>query len=153
VTRAQFRDTVMMRGSNGTLMSAPAGASVSLFDVGTTTRINEKIYADDSSGTLLSNPLTPAPDGTINFWLDEERELDVEVACFGFATVRVTVTTDGPVGVVAGPAGPQGPQGIPGPVGPAGPAGPAGAVDHDLRVYVQHIMSIIDPSGPPPPSP
>jgi len=33
------------------------------------------------------------------------------------------------------------------------PSTVSGSVDVELRTYVQHIMSILDPTGPPPPSP
>jgi hypothetical protein len=54
-----------------------------------------------------------------------------------------------------GPPGSQGAQGVPGPMGPQGPPGPtgSGAIDNDLRIYVQHIMSVLDPGGPPAPPP
>jgi len=35
----------------------------------------------------------------------------------------------------------------------AGPAGSSTGTDSELRTYIQHIMAIIDPSGPPPPPP
>lgn len=61
---------------------------------------------------------------------------------------------------VAPPAAPwqvialKGDTGATGATGPTGPTGPAGPnVDSELRIYVQHLMSIIDPSGPPAPPP
>jgi hypothetical protein len=106
----------MLRAVNGLLVApSPAnGAKAALYEVGTSTPIYDTIYADDSSGALLGNPLIPGTDGTINFWLAEERELDVQVTAPGYATVRTTVTTDGVT--QAGPAGPPGPPGSPGPV-------------------------------------
>ena len=51
-----------------------------------------------------------------------------------------------------GPVGPPGPQGEQGPPGPQGPVGTVG-IDAELRAYVQQIMAVLDPSGPPPPPP
>lgn len=117
----------MIRGIGGILTVPPYATSVMLYDVGTSTPIGETIYADDSSGTTLSNPLVPDSDGLINFWLAEERELDVVVSCAGFSPSRQTITTDGIGGTgPQGPAGPQGPKGDPGATGATGPQGPAG---------------------------
>ena len=58
-----------------------------------------------------------------------------------------------------GQQGPQGPQGLPGAQGlqgiqgPPGPAGPFSGVDVELRTYIQTIMAVLDPGGPPPPVP
>jgi hypothetical protein len=92
--RAQFRDSVMMRSLSGSLYVPPIAASVALYDVGTSTKIGEAIYVDDTSSATLNNPFPPGTDGAITFWLAEERELDVVVACSGYTSVRTTVTTD-----------------------------------------------------------
>ena len=129
--RAQFRDTVMLRYPNGGL-GVPPGATVNLYDVGTTSPIVGTIWADASGTATLPNPMPTGNDGAIDFWLDMERELDVVVSCGGYDTVRVTVTTDS----ASGGDG-QWPM--------------AAGVDSALRTYVQHIMGQIDPTGPPPP--
>jgi|SRR5215471_17776135 len=118
--RAQFRDVVMMRGASGVLMVAPPGASVALYDIGTSNPIAEAIYAAEGGSQVLSNPLYPSVDGAIEFWLAEERELDLVASCPGLTTVRATITTDGIAGSGTGIAGPAGPQG---PIGPQGPQG------------------------------
>ena len=123
--RAQFRDTILLRASNGALSVAGGSALAALYDVGTSSPIGDTIYADASSPATLSNPLVSDADGTLNFWLAAERQLDVVVSCPTYAPVRVTVTTDS--------------------------AG--NAVDSALRTYVGHVMGVIDPGGAPQPSP
>jgi hypothetical protein len=98
--RAQFRDTLMLRGPGpppNALTAPPLGvtATASLYDVGTSNPISEPIYADNSSATTLSNPVTLNADGALTFWLAEERELDLVVSCPGYTPQRTTVTTDG----------------------------------------------------------
>jgi hypothetical protein len=123
--RAQFRDTIMLRAPGGYLVIPPSGTTATLYDVGTTTRIGEPIYADASSPTILTNPVSADVNGQINFWLAEERELDLLVQTAGYGTQRLTVTTDS--------------------------AGGGLAVDSDLRTYVGHVMGVIDPGATPPP--
>src|SRR6516162_8039251 len=118
--RAQFRDTVMLRYPNGGL-GVPPGATVNLYDVGTSSPIVGTIWADASSTATLPNPMPTGDDGAIDFWLDVERELDVVVTCSGYEPVRVTVTTDSASGGGGGGSGTTG-------------------VDSALRTYVQHIM-------------
>ena len=125
--RAQFRDVVVMRGTSGVLMVAPPGTSVALYDIGTSNPIAEAIYAAEGGSQMLPNPLYPSVDGSIEFWLAEERELDLVASCPGLTTVRATVTTDGISPVGAGVVGPPGAQGPQGPVGPQGPSGSPGA--------------------------
>jgi hypothetical protein len=119
--RAQFRDTVLLRSSIGALSVAGGSALVALYDVGTSSPIGEVIYAAASGAGTLNNPVVTDPDGTLNFWLAEERELDVVVSCPGFRSVRVTVTSDS--------------------------AG--NAIDFALRNYVGYVMGSIDPGGTP----
>jgi hypothetical protein len=95
VARAQFRDTIALRGTNGMLLVPPPGmATAAVYDVGTSNPVGEPIYADDSTTATLANPIPVGSDGLLNFWLAEERELDLLVQASGFASVRTTVTTD-----------------------------------------------------------
>jgi len=144
--RAQFRDTVLLRASDGTLDVGAGSALVTLYDVDTTMPIAEPIYVDQSGLETLPNPFASGLDGSITFWTAEEREIDLHVQCPGFSTLVVTITTDAAIGFLTGPQGPEGPAGPPGTPGASGS-------DHDLRVYVQHVMSVLDPTGPPPPPP
>jgi hypothetical protein len=99
LARAQFRDTIALRGPAGVLsVPPPAGNSVWILDVGTANPITEPIYADDSSSQTLSNPLTAAPDGSLVFWLGAEREFDLVVSAPGYVTMRVTATSDSAAG-------------------------------------------------------
>jgi hypothetical protein len=125
VQRAQFRDTVMLRSSVGALSVASGSGLAALYDVGTTNPISETIYADPTSTATQNNPIVTDRDGTINFWLAEERQLDVVVSVPGYNSVRFTVTTDS--------------------VG--------NAIDSALRTYVSHVMGSIDPGNAPQPLP
>jgi hypothetical protein len=91
--RAMFRDTILVKSPNG-LLSVPNTASVSVYDVGTSNPISDTLYADDSSGTTLANPLAIGADGTFQFWTLTEREMDVVVTTSGYQPVRTTVMTD-----------------------------------------------------------
>ena len=125
--RAQFRDTVFIRWPSGGLSvpPTPAGVQAALYDVGTINPISEPIYAAESGPDLLPNPLPADNSGTILFWLQNERMLDVVITCPGYSTVRHTISTDS--------------------------AG--AAIDSAVRTYVGHIMGVIDPGGAPAPAP
>ena len=123
VQRAQFRDTVFFRAANGAVSVAGGGALAMVYDVGTSTPISEPIYGHPVNMTIISNPVVSDLDGTISFWLAEERQVDVVVSCPGYTSVRATVTTDS--------------------------AG--NAIDSALRTYVGHVMGIIDPGNAPAP--
>jgi collagen type I alpha len=117
--RAQFRDAIFVR-QPGDLLGSPANGLVALYDVGTLNLIAETVYADDSSSATLPNPIPISTDGVLEFWLAEERELDLVTTVQGFVEDRSTVTTD-----AAGPPS-QGAAGPPGANGSAGPPGPPG---------------------------
>jgi hypothetical protein len=149
--RAQFRDTVMLRHPNGVL-GTPPPASAAIYDVGTSVPISGPIYADGDSPATLPNPMPTSADGTVTFWLDAERELDVVVSCPNFTPVRTTVTADAAAEpALPGPPGPAGPQGDPGPIGPTGamgPAGPPGAQGDPGPQGPQGPQGIQGPNGP-----
>jgi|SRR5215471_15087130 len=125
MARAQYRESVLLQASNGALTSAGGGALATIYDVGTSNPISDVLYADPSSQTRLTNPFATGPDGSVNFWLASERQIDVVVSCPGYGPVRVTVTADS--------------------------AG--NAIDSSLRTYVGHVMGVIDPGGAPAPVP
>lgn len=97
--RAQFRDTVMLRTSNGLLAVPPVGTLVAVYDVDTSVPITDTIYANDSGPATLPNPMPTGADGLIDFWLDYERQFDVEVSAPGFQTLRTTATSDAAAGL------------------------------------------------------
>lgn len=90
--RAQFRDTVLLRTPNGTVL-VPQSSSAAVYDVGTSSPITDTLYADNLSGTTLANPIAIGADGAIAFWTLLERELDVVVSTSGYAAVRITSLT------------------------------------------------------------
>jgi hypothetical protein len=116
----------MLRASGGELVLPPSTALAAICDVGTSNLVAEVIYADDTTGSTLSNPFSVGVDGSINLWLTQEREFDLVVTCPGYSSIRITVTAD---------------------------SAALRGVDNELRAYIQQIMSVLDPTGPPPPSP
>jgi len=91
-TRAQFRDTVLLKTPNGTVI-VPLSSSAAVYDVGTTNPIVDTLYADHASGVLLPNPIPVGSDGAIQFWTLNQRELDVVVTTPGYLPVRTTGVT------------------------------------------------------------
>jgi hypothetical protein len=61
------------------------GATVTVRQPGTSTPIVETIYAADTGGTTLTNPLTSTADGSITFYLDAGRRVDLFVVASGYA--------------------------------------------------------------------
>lgn len=62
-----------------------SGASVSVYEPNTITPIGETIYADDSGVDTLANPLTSDANGTILFYLELPRRVDLLVSKAGYA--------------------------------------------------------------------
>jgi hypothetical protein len=89
--RAHYRNDIAGTNVGGVLMVPVVGASVSLYEEGTTTPIAETIYAAATGGTTLSNPLTTGAAGALEFWLEAPKRLDLYVVRSGFADQRITV--------------------------------------------------------------
>ena len=92
-SRAQFRDTLLLRSSNGVVM-VPREGSASVYDVGTSTPIADVLYADVEGDATLVNPVPVSSDGSIVFWLTHERVFDLVVSVPGYAVARVTTQSD-----------------------------------------------------------
>jgi hypothetical protein len=101
VARALFRDTVLLRTPNASIV-VPLSSSAAVYDVGTSNPVTDTLYADDSSTILLPNPIPIASDGGIVFWTLNERECDVVVTTPGYQPVRSTVVTKGATGFPPG---------------------------------------------------
>ena len=94
--RALYQNTILLRWANGSVGVPPPNTqpTAALVEIGTSNPIAETIWADSSSATTLPNPIPLGPDGLLDFWLGEERMLDVVVSAIGYTSVRTTVMTD-----------------------------------------------------------
>jgi hypothetical protein len=72
------------------------GATVHVYQQGTTTAITDPIYAALSGSTTLSNPLTSNSAGTVEFFLDTEQFVDLQVSKAGWTTGTETVLVSAP---------------------------------------------------------
>lgn len=71
-----------------------AGATVNLYQKGTTTPIPETIYASDTGATTLTPPLTADANGKIEFYLADSKRLDLYISSGGMTSVTRTVDVD-----------------------------------------------------------
>jgi hypothetical protein len=120
---------------------------------GTDTQYTGPLFGSPDAAAPLLFPQEADATGLIEVWAPEPVRVEVSAWIDGYGVARQVLDlqfTEDAGQSTPGPAGPPGPQGEP---GPAGPPGPAGVVDADLRAYVQRIMAVLDPTGPPPPSP
>jgi hypothetical protein len=86
VARAHFRDTI-----NVTATGLPlANAVVTVREQGTTDAIAATMYTAKSGGTTVSNPITTAADGLVEFWLDTPQQVDLRVVAAGYADVTIS---------------------------------------------------------------
>lgn len=93
--RAHYRDTILDRAGN-----ALAGARVTVRQVGTVNAIVETIYADDTGGATLVQPLTADASGVISFYLAAPKRADLYVTAPGYTALTVQdidVTTPVPI--------------------------------------------------------
>lgn len=73
--RAEFHDIIKDRYGN-----VLSGASVNIYDPGTTDAVSETVYADATGATTLSNPLTTDATGRIQIYLDRPQIVDLAVS-------------------------------------------------------------------------
>lgn len=66
------------------------GATVTVYQEGTTTPLADAIYADSVGGATLANPVTADADGVVEFFLEVNRRVDLRVVKAGYATQTVT---------------------------------------------------------------
>lgn len=78
--RARFGDIAIFEdpADSDALKIAP-GASVTVYEAGTTTPIAQTLYAGPTGGTTKTNPFTANLDGTFAFFLDDEQDVNVKV--------------------------------------------------------------------------
>lgn len=77
--RASFAWTVV--DTNGRPI---AGASIAVYQVGTTTAITETIYQDATGASTLANPFTTDSLGQFRFYLDKSKRVDLKVSATGY---------------------------------------------------------------------
>jgi len=77
--RAEYSDAIIDSAGN-----AIASASITVYQVGTTTKITETIYADASGSDTLSNPLTADSAGRFQFYLAQPKRVDLYVSATGY---------------------------------------------------------------------
>ena len=97
MSRAHYVENVLGVSGSGAL-SLMAGATVHVYDEGTTTPIAQTIYDSDGGSGTLSNPLTSDANGKVEFWLATAARVDLVVSKTGFTSQTRTVDVeDAPV--------------------------------------------------------
>ena len=97
MSRAHYVENVLGVSGSGAL-SLMAGATVHIYDAGTTTPIAQTIYDSDGGSGTLSNPLTSDANGKVEFWLATAARVDLAVSKTGFTSQTRTVDVeDAPV--------------------------------------------------------
>jgi hypothetical protein len=81
--RAHFADVLIEKtaSSNPVVLS---GATVTVRDPQTTTKIADTLYASFDGVVTLTNPLTANANGEIEFWLPNERTVDLYIEATGY---------------------------------------------------------------------
>lgn len=93
MSRAHYVENVLGVSGSGAL-SLMAGATVHVYDEGTTDHIAQTIYDSDSGGGTLSNPLTSDANGKVEFWLATAARVDLAVSKVGFTSQTRTVDVE-----------------------------------------------------------
>src|SRR5215510_6878678 len=95
MARAQFRDSVLLRGGNGLLSAPPSGQGlVAVYQSGTTTPIAATLYADALSSATLPNPFPTGSDGYVSFYVASELEFDLYVSAPGYSSLTLHASAD-----------------------------------------------------------
>lgn len=84
MSRAYFRDDIVNQEGQ-----PAANATVRVRQPGTTNPIADTIYAGDTGGTTLSQPLTAAANGRVLFYLDTPQRVDLFIQAAGMADVTI----------------------------------------------------------------
>lgn len=71
--------------------NALSGATVTLYNQGTTTPISATIYANDTDLSVLTNPLTAGTNGKVEFYLATPARLSMKIEKSGYTTTTETI--------------------------------------------------------------
>jgi hypothetical protein len=90
MARAHVREPIL-----DTLTGRPInGAVVTVREQGTTNAIAAVMYDAKSGGSVVSNPITTGPDGTVEFWLNARQQIDFAVEAAGYTTPGNPIVID-----------------------------------------------------------
>lgn len=84
MSRAYFRDDIVIPG-----LGPAANATVRVRQPGTSTPIVDDIFAGDTGGTTLSNPITAGPNGRVLFYLNTPQRVDLYIEGAGMAPTTI----------------------------------------------------------------
>lgn len=96
MARAHLFQSLAGRVADDLLLTPLAAATVNLYQEGTSVNITETIYSAGTGAGTLANPLTAAADGSMEFWLEKEKRLDLLVSAAGYTPKRITVDVQEP---------------------------------------------------------
>lgn len=96
MARAHYFASLAGRLSDTVSLAPLVGALAHVYQEGTSTPITETIYSASSGAGTLANPLTAGADGSIEFYLEDEKRVDIVIVATGFAQKRVTVEAQQP---------------------------------------------------------
>ncbi len=89
MARAHYRELVTAKLNK--LVVLLDGATVNVYETGTTTPIAASMYATAVGGAALSNPLTSDTSGVVEFYIEQEQRVDLYVTKTGYTSQTVTV--------------------------------------------------------------
>lgn len=95
MARAHIVYTCTGRRGDGTPVLL-SGATVNVYEQGTTGAIADTIYSAASGSTALTQPLTSNAAGAIEFFLDTEKFVDLRISKTGWSTLTETVLIAAP---------------------------------------------------------
>lgn len=130
-TRAYGR-AVVFGYLNGATAPLP-GVLVRAYVPGTDTPWPDPLYLDESATIPAVFPVATNASGAVELWAPAPGRAELMCTSVGWVGQRVVLDLE------------------PTPEGAA--PGPVAGVDSELRAYVQRIMAVLDPGGPPPPAP
>lgn len=97
--RAHFRETIIDQFGN-----ALSGATVTVYNEGTTTPISVIMYGTDATGVILANPLTSNADGVVEFYIDTPQDVDLKIEKIGYDTRTIAHLAVGTGAIVGFPS-------------------------------------------------
>jgi hypothetical protein len=99
------------------------GATVNVYEQGTTTPIAQSLWSSITGGTAQANPLTSGPVGSVQFWLDTAQYVTISWTAPGWAGVVETVPVGAPGASSGGGSGSPGAHAATHAAGGADPVG------------------------------